>query len=92
MSDVSQGQGWWLASDGKWYPPELNPSPLPPPPPPVVAPTPAVPPRAKRKEDESLTAYERQSLEHQRLTALRLRAFGIGAALLIVGYIILHAH
>ena len=22
MSDVSQGQGWWLASDGKWYPPE----------------------------------------------------------------------
>ncbi len=23
MSDTSQGQGWWLASDGKWYPPEL---------------------------------------------------------------------
>ena len=22
MSDTSQGQGWWLASDGKWYPPE----------------------------------------------------------------------
>jgi hypothetical protein len=22
MSDVSQGPGWWLASDGKWYPPE----------------------------------------------------------------------
>jgi hypothetical protein len=22
MSDISQGQGWWLASDGKWYPPE----------------------------------------------------------------------
>jgi Domain of unknown function (DUF4190) len=22
MSDVSQGSGWWLASDGKWYPPE----------------------------------------------------------------------
>jgi hypothetical protein len=21
MSDTSQGQGWWLASDGKWYPP-----------------------------------------------------------------------
>lgn len=21
MSDVSQGPGWWLASDGKWYPP-----------------------------------------------------------------------
>ncbi len=26
MSDVSQGQGWWIASDGKWYPPELHPS------------------------------------------------------------------
>ena len=23
MSDVSQGPGWWLASDGKWYAPEL---------------------------------------------------------------------
>jgi hypothetical protein len=22
MSDTSQGEGWWLASDGKWYPPE----------------------------------------------------------------------
>lgn len=21
MSDVSQGEGWWVASDGKWYPP-----------------------------------------------------------------------
>lgn len=25
MSDVSQGPGWWLASDGKWYPPHLHP-------------------------------------------------------------------
>ena len=23
MSNASQGPGWWLASDGKWYPPEL---------------------------------------------------------------------
>jgi hypothetical protein len=23
LSDTSQGQGWWLASDGKWYAPEL---------------------------------------------------------------------
>ena len=22
MSDTSQGDGWWLASDGRWYPPE----------------------------------------------------------------------
>jgi hypothetical protein len=25
MSDTSQGPGWWLASDGKWYAPELRP-------------------------------------------------------------------
>lgn len=31
MSDTSQGPGWWLASDGKWYPPQ--PSGPPPPPP-----------------------------------------------------------
>ena len=30
MSDVSQGEGWWLANDGKWYPPQQ--APLPPPP------------------------------------------------------------
>jgi len=23
MSDTSQGDGWWLASDGKWYAPQL---------------------------------------------------------------------
>lgn len=33
MSDQSQGPGWWLASDGKWYPPETHPSAAPPPPP-----------------------------------------------------------
>lgn len=32
--------GWWLASDGKWYPPESRPGTSPPPPPPTVwAPT-----------------------------------------------------
>ncbi|MGP0109525.1 MAG: DUF4190 domain-containing protein [Acidimicrobiales bacterium] len=29
MSDTSQGPGWWLASDGKWYPPSVPPGPLP---------------------------------------------------------------
>jgi PknH-like extracellular domain len=34
MSDMSQGDGWWQASDLKWYPPEKRPDPaaLPPPP------------------------------------------------------------
>jgi hypothetical protein len=26
MSDSSQGEGWWMASDGKWYPPESHPA------------------------------------------------------------------
>lgn len=29
MSDQSQGRGWWLASDGKWYPPESAAAPAP---------------------------------------------------------------
>lgn len=33
MTDRSQGEGWWLASDGKWYPPESHPAAHAPPPP-----------------------------------------------------------
>jgi len=29
MSDTSQGEGWWLASDGKWYPPTASSAPTP---------------------------------------------------------------
>ena len=45
MSDTSQGPGWWIASDGKWYPPELHPNyaPLAPPPPPAYPPDPMQP-------------------------------------------------
>lgn len=32
MSDAPQGDGWWLASDGKWYPPQSAAPPLLPPP------------------------------------------------------------
>jgi len=28
MSDVSPGEGWWLASDGRWYPPTSVPGPM----------------------------------------------------------------
>ncbi len=34
MSDQARGPGWWVASDGKWYPPETHPNYRPPPPPP----------------------------------------------------------
>ena len=45
MSDVSQGPGWWMASDGKWYPPEQHPNYVAPPPPPAPPPAPpAAPP------------------------------------------------
>lgn len=34
MSDTPQGPGWWIASDGKWYPPQDDPGvPAQPPPP-----------------------------------------------------------
>ena len=26
MADTSQGDGWWVAADGKWYPPESAPA------------------------------------------------------------------
>lgn len=50
MSDISQGEGWWQASDHKWYPPEQHPdfqappepaAPAPAPPPPAAPPAPA---------------------------------------------------
>lgn len=56
MSDASQGPGWWVASDGKWYAPELHPNYVPPPPPAVANPpapqsaTPPPPEAAKPKK------------------------------------------
>lgn len=45
MSDVSQGPGWWLASDGKWYSPDQAPGySWPGSPPPGYAPTGYPPP------------------------------------------------
>ena len=53
MSDVSQGSGWWLASDGKWYPPE--------PPPPSTQPVEASanPPSAVSRPPERQPAPKR---------------------------------
>ena len=42
MSDVSMGPGWWLANDGRWYPPQSAPG-TPPPPMPYVGATVAAP-------------------------------------------------
>jgi hypothetical protein len=39
MTETGQpGEGWWLASDGNWYPPESRPAPPPPPAPPSHSP------------------------------------------------------
>ncbi|MDY7105839.1 MAG: hypothetical protein S0880_32035 [Actinomycetota bacterium] len=38
MSDHAAGPGWWLASDGRWYPPEARPGPERPGTPPAPAP------------------------------------------------------
>jgi len=38
MSETSQGEGWWLASDGKWYPPSDAPAAVSLPAPPPTAP------------------------------------------------------
>ena len=46
MSDAPQGPGWWQASDGKWYAPELHPDHQPTAPTPPASPPPAAPPPA----------------------------------------------
>ena len=43
MSDQSQGPNWWLASDGKWYPPELRSDPVTQPAPTATETAPAAP-------------------------------------------------
>ena len=48
MSDTSQGPGWWLASDEKWYSPESKPQPEAPPPALRQATPPRYPPSASR--------------------------------------------
>lgn len=51
MSDTSQGEGWWQASDGKWYPPEEQPST-------GAAPEPQVAAAAAGQSGEPALAYE----------------------------------
>jgi hypothetical protein len=58
VSDQSQGPGWWLASDGKWYPPEPPTPSLPPPP---AAPASNIP--ASPQQGKPLTIPAREPLE-----------------------------
>jgi hypothetical protein len=54
VSDVSQGPGWWQASDGKWYPPQ--PAATPPPVAPPPGPQWGGPPPAKKSNKGCLIA------------------------------------
>jgi hypothetical protein len=67
MSDASQGPGWWVASDGKWYPPESHPDYLPPapPPPPTASPPVAQTPLAggQIRPDTAPTAFGTQGTQ-----------------------------
>lgn len=54
MSEVSQGPGWWQASDGRWYPPEQHPAAPPPAAPPPTAPP---PPGAYASDQTQAGAY-----------------------------------
>jgi serine/threonine kinase PknH len=60
MSEVSQGSGWWQASDLKWYPPELHADYVAPLPPPPTLPTPETaappPPSGQRPRRQALIA------------------------------------
>ena len=55
MSDTSQGPGWWIASDGKWYPPQPQQAPPPPPPPPAPLPEPQPEPVAQTQVTTPVT-------------------------------------
>ncbi|MEM9521599.1 MAG: hypothetical protein AAGA37_19980 [Actinomycetota bacterium] len=67
MSDVSQGDGWWQASDGKWYAPEQHPDykPAPPPPPPTNAPPPPTAPAGDSKPDGLIARAKAANEEYQ---------------------------
>ena len=92
MSDTSQGEGWWIASDGKWYAPELHPdyvAPVAPPTPdPLAAPTyPSSPPMAAETTIAPAATMLPDSLAAPAEPAQSRRGLllGIGALILLVG-------
>ena len=68
MSDTSQGEGWWLASDGRWYPPADGVAPLQGEP--VAATDPAV-----SQETGGLTKTEQRRAEYEEKKQQRKAAY-----------------
>lgn len=58
-TDPQPGPGWWLASDGKWYPPESHPNHPAPLPPPTAYVPPSANPRYARGYDHVPEAVSR---------------------------------
>lgn len=70
MSDVQQGPGWWLASDGRWYPPQPG------------APTAPVPPTAPQPPGQPPAAAAGRPVKKSRVGGLVAAVVG-GIALLV---------
>jgi len=67
MSETSQGEGWWRASDGKWYPPTVG--------------TGATPPPTLRMEPPGAgEPQKRRAWKTWHVVAIGITAFIIGAA------------
>lgn len=90
MSDAPGGEGWWQASDDKWYPPDARPEPpKPPPAPPKPPAAPAEPPQRRQRAPEFTSeelAARRAARDHAAAASTR-RAQGVGclAVLVIIG-------
>ena len=94
MSDTSQGPGWWLASDGKWYPPEAAPPP-PPPPSPLGGHEPgnslAVPPpdTAPRGQPEPQSGAAPQPVSRRGWTGWRIASLVVGSLAFLISLALL---
>jgi len=86
MSDVSGGDGWWQASDSKWYPPESHPDAAAPvAPAPTVAPAEAAPQQtrsaAHAPAEPSLVLPDRVTISSP---GIRLASFLLDGLLIVV--------
>jgi hypothetical protein len=85
MSDVSQGAGWWQASDGKWYPAESHPdatavaAPVPTPP---VPPAPTAAPSVSPLAGSALEARVNETMK--RLNPIGLIILGAWVAFMVL--------
>jgi len=95
MSETSQGPGWWLASDGRWYPPELWAGPPalghPPVGPPPAA-TPSAPQNGALSGPPSPAHYPPDRCRHQGADPAKTNVLAVASLVCsILGFFILTA-